>query len=412
MIGLKNFGELFMRQGSRLVILFLVVVSFLMLSGCSFFAPGMQMDTSGLTPTVNAQNKIVRPTIIPITAKLIQRQQQNRDAAKHFAARHYVAPRGFTTKTRSYVYRVAPQDVLQIVVWNQAGVSTAASNVSQPASLDISSDQGAAQTSNEFIVSTHGNIFYPYLGNVRVAGKTTSQIRQLLSQKMAHYFKNPQITVNVLKYNSQRISVTGAVKQPTTLPITNVPLNVLTAVTQAGGPIRCGVVTSGNVNQTCADLHDVSVKRGQRIVHVDLNRLTAINGSSNNWILKDGDVVYVPNNNESRIFVLGQVNAPGAYNMIDGAMTLREAVGNARGMSQGSNPAYTYIIRNYLHQPSIFTLNLRSPDALNLAGDFSLKPGDIVFVSTSALHDFNTVLSQFTPTLLTAVSIKSLTHWR
>lgn len=410
-----------MKQGrfhSRVAVtLTAMVIPFL--GGCSVFAPGMQMNTMRLTPSVNAHDQIVKPTLIPITAELIQHQVDAATKAHVFAVKHYKKPAGFSANTRYYRYRVGAQDILQITVWNQAsdsGTSGLTQAVTGSASTNLTTaGQQVGQTggvNKGFIVDSSGDIFYPYLGNILVAGKTTGQIRRLLTKRLSKYVENPQVTVRVLQYNSQKISVTGAVHKPMSLPITSAPLNVLSAVMMAGGPIRCGIVTSLTVETVCADLHSVEVRRHGKSHTVDLNKLTTINGSSENWLLKDGDIVYVPNNNQSRIFVLGQVNAPGAYNMIDGAMTLREAVGDAKGMSQGSNPAYTYVIRNYRHDPRLFVLNLRSPDALNLAGDFNLKPGDIVFVSTSALHDFNAVLNQFTPTLLTAVSIKSLTNWK
>lgn len=399
--------------------LILIAGALPLLSGCSVFSPGMKMNPRNLTPVVNAHDQIIKPQIIPITAQLIQHQVDMATKARQFAIKHYKKPKGFSAKTTTYQYKVGPQDVLAITVWNQEGESASASSLTQALSksgaggVNVASEIGqSGDISNGFIVNSKGNIFYPYLGEVRVSGMTTSQIRGLLTQKIARFVQNPQVTVRVLQFNSQNVAVTGAVHKPTNLPITNAPLNVLSAVTMAGGPIRCGIVTSLTVETVCADLHSVEIRRHGKSHFVDLNKLTAINGSSDNWLLKNGDVVYVPNNNKSRVFVLGQVNAPGAYNMVDGEMTLRESIGNAKGMSKGANPTFTYVIRNYRHDPRLFVLDLHSADALNLAGDFNLKPGDIVFVSTSGLQDLNDVLNQFTPTLLTAVSIKSLTNWK
>lgn len=390
-----------------------------LLSGCSVIVPGMKMNTAHLTPVVNAHDQIVQPQIIPITAQLIQHQVTMASKARQFAIKHYHQPKGFNARTNLYQYRVGPQDVLAITVWNQSSDLSSGSALTQAmtqtdkASVSQATQVGQSNDiSQGFTVNAQGNIFYPYLGDVHVAGKTTTQIRHFLTKKLSRFVEKPQVTVRVEQFNSQKIAVTGAVHKPMNLPITNAPMNVLSAVTMAGGPIRCGIVTSLTVETVCADLNTVEIRRKGRVQTVNLNKLTAINGSSDNWLLKDGDVVYVPNNNKSRIFVLGQVTAPGAYNMIDGEMTLRESIGNAKGMSQGANPAYTYVIRNYRHDPKLFVLNLHSADALNLAGDFNLKPGDIVFVSTSALQDLNNVLNEFTPTLLTAVSIKSLTNWK
>ena len=377
------------------------------------------MNTGQLTPTVNAQDQIVKPKIYRISAQLIVAQNEIAAEKMAFAKAHYHSPVGFTTATQNYNYRVQPQDLLQIVVWdnqaNQANVDVTPpvdiSTKTDANNMNVRKNKQQSNLNNAFFVNSRGNIFYPYLGSIHVQGKTVSGIRKLITQKMRHDFPNPQVTVDIASFNSQRVTVTGAVIKPTMIPVTNVPLTVLTAVTEAGGPIRCGATTKlSNAETFCADLHDVEIKRNNRTVKVNLNQLTAIDGSSNNWILKDGDVVYVPNNNSSRIFVLGAVNSPNPYNMIDGRMTLREALGDAQGMMITSNPKYTYVIRDYNNNPQIFILNLESPDALNLAGEFSLKPGDVVYVSLSALSNFNEIINEVTPVLLSAAAVKSFTN--
>jgi polysaccharide export outer membrane protein len=396
----------------RFIFLLPILASTLLLNGC---ASGMHMNMHRLTPAVNKHNQIVAQKIQLINAAFVQQEQIKKQKALQLAKQNYHPPRGFSAGSQGYHYTVQPQDLLQIIVWNEEGNSGA--GMGGGAGMDSLS--GAINTSrpsklghrNQFVVNSQGDIFYPYIGSIHVQGKTVGEVRRLMSKKMSHFFPNPQITVNVDQFNSQRIAVTGAVLKPSMIPITNVPLNVLTAVTQAGGPIQCGAVTSLTTAQTlCADLHDVQIRRNKKTEYVDLNKLTAVNGSSNNWILKNGDIVFVPNNNASRIFVLGAVNSPNPYNMIDGKMSLREALGDARGMATGSNPAFTYVIRDFHQNPKIYLLNISSPDALNLAGEFYLKPGDVVFVSTSLVHNFNELLTDVTPALLTAVSVQALSR--
>ncbi|WP_238358182.1 SLBB domain-containing protein [Piscirickettsia salmonis] len=214
-----------------------------------------------------------------------------------------------------------------------------------------------------------------------------------------------------MAFNSQNINIIGAVQSPSVVPVTNVPLTVLNAVTKAGGPISCGNNTDAQGSVAlCADVQKVAVTRGGKTVYVNLNTLRSPAGSSENWILKNGDVINVPNNNQSRIFVLGAVNKPGPFNMVDGKMTLQQALGNAAGPNMLSNPAYTYVIRNYQNNPQIYLLDAHSADALILASRFALKPQDVVFISNSKIANFNAVLNQILPTLNTATSIKFLTN--
>jgi len=388
-------GEIKLKKLSRVG---LCLLPFL-ISSCTL-VPGMHMKNRGLTPSVTASGQIVTPKVIPITPELIQQQQSASQTQSHFDALNYKPPVGFTTDTKGYQYLVGPQDVLQIVVWDHPNLSnpTNSENIS-------SKDPGAGIT-----VDAEGNLYYPYVGVIHVAGLNTDQIRNLLIQKLSLYLKDPQLNVTVLEFNSQKVTITGAVGVPTVIPVTNIPLTILNAVTLAGGPTRCGSsLRSGDGSGgICADIRDVEVTHNGVKTIVNLDSLKAPDGSSTDWLLHDGDTVFVPNNNFYRVFVLGAVNAPGPYNMIDNLMNLREALGDANGASDISDPTYTYVIRNFKGDPQIFEIDARSPDALNLAGDFALKPEDIVFISTSKLENFNSIINQFLPSLSTAVYIKSL----
>ncbi|MCX7121190.1 MAG: polysaccharide biosynthesis/export family protein [Gammaproteobacteria bacterium] len=377
------------------------------LAGC--VAPGMHMTSSRLSPALNAHNEIVSQKIEVINGALLQAQTQNEQKQKQLALLNYHAPRGFKSDAKNYHYRVQSQDTIQIIIWNQAEGNTGSGVAPTPSKISAASGALSAQNSpNVFIVHSNGAIFYPYLGYIPVSGKTVTDIQKILVKKVSRYLHNPQITVQVMAFNSQRMAVTGSVRSPSNLPITNVPISVLSAVTLAGGPETCG--NSSRSGGACADLRNVKVQRGNQSVSVNLNKLTALDGSSNNWILKNGDIVFVPSMDDARIFVLGAVNSPGPYNMIDGKITLRDALGDANGVNGLSNPAYTYVIRNYQHKPKVYLLNLSSPDALNLAGDFTLKSGDVVFVSTSSLQDFSGVINQVTPAVALAAFAKSMSN--
>lgn len=383
----------------------------LFLSACTL-VPGMHMKSGQLTPSPNENGKIVTPTVTAITAQLILKQQEQAHAKLQAEIAHYKKPKGFTTNVAGYNYQIGPQDLLNITVWNHPDLNNPIGNSGSSINTAAakSSSSGGTQSSG-ITVNSKGNIFYPYVGEIHVAGLTASQVRKKLTTALSQYIKSPQINVSVINFNSQKIAITGAIKAPRVIPITNVPLTVLNAVTQAGGPIRCGVSSAtGSSGSTtlCADMQNVKVTHDGITTKVNLNSLMSVNHTSTNWLLHNGDVIYVPNNNFYRIFILGAVRSPGPYNMTDGKMSLREALGDASGVSRTSDPTYTYIIRDYKKNPQIFELNARSPDALNLAGQFALKPEDVVFISTSKLENFNAIINQFTPSLATAVYIKSL----
>jgi polysaccharide export outer membrane protein len=69
-------------------------------------------------------------------------------------------------------------------------------------------------------VSENGTINYPLIGDVPAAGRTAHELEHELAQKLGgKYIKNPQVTVFVREYNSQRVTVTGSSKSTGIYPI-------------------------------------------------------------------------------------------------------------------------------------------------------------------------------------------------
>ena len=86
-------------------------------------------------------------------------------------------------------------------------------------------------------VQAGGTITYPNLGQVPVAGKTPTQVEELLKEKLRDgYLKNPQVTVNVKQYSSRIISVFGAVNRAGLVQLPEeIKMDIIQGIAQAGG---------------------------------------------------------------------------------------------------------------------------------------------------------------------------------
>ena len=83
-------------------------------------------------------------------------------------------------------------------------------------------------------VADNGTIDLPLLGETPAAGKTAQELQRDLNSKLgAKYLQNPQTTVKVKEFNSNRVTVSGAVKSPGVFPYKGETL--LQFVTMAGG---------------------------------------------------------------------------------------------------------------------------------------------------------------------------------
>jgi polysaccharide export outer membrane protein len=108
-------------------------------------------------------------------------------------------------------YRVGPLDVLTITVFKVDDLNKTVQ------------------------VSESGKFGFPLVGEVQASGRTVSEIERDLAAKLGgQYLRNPQVTVLISQYNSQRITVEGSVKKPGVFPMQG-PMTLLQTIAMAGG---------------------------------------------------------------------------------------------------------------------------------------------------------------------------------
>lgn len=345
----------------------------MMLSGCAM-VPGMNFDPSSYETygTEDFPDTESGETfrVTQITPSVLEKLRASAKPTQSNTGLQQLA-RDMT----SYEYRVGPQDVLTIIVWDHPELTIPAGEFRNP------EDAGT-------LVDRDGTIFYPYVGVVHVAGKTVSEIRDLLTDRIAAYVTKPQLGVRVAAFRSQRVNIVGEVIKPSIQAITDVPLTALEAINQAGG------VTPES------DLTRVRLTRGNHERSLNLQALYDSGDLSQNVVLQHGDVLHVPDRNDNKVYVLGEVGKPDALLMHKSEMNLAEAIGHTGGFDRvSSDPSRLYVIRGENSKPVVYQLNAESPDALLLATQFALKPQDVVYVSSTSLTRWNRVMTQILPTI-------------
>jgi polysaccharide biosynthesis/export protein len=88
-------------------------------------------------------------------------------------------------------------------------------------------------------VSPDGRLFHPLTGDLAVGGLTVDQLTKRLTQDLAKYIRNPEVSVHLLEAKSAKVGVLGEVGRPGIL-IMSEPMTVLDAITQSGGFARTG----------------------------------------------------------------------------------------------------------------------------------------------------------------------------
>lgn len=195
--------------------------------------------------------------------------------------------------------RIMPKDQLTITV------VASDPSTSKPFNLSIQntlSADGRLNTSTgsllPYLVDNNGNIDFPVVGTIHVAGLTKDQCEELIKEKVKPYLadsENPVVTVSMSSY---RVTVAGEVTSPKVVPVTTEKMSVLEALAQAGDLTIYGRRDNVLLIRENAD--------GQKEAHrLNLNDANII--SSPYYYVQQNDYIYVePNKVKAKNSAIGQ----------------------------------------------------------------------------------------------------------
>lgn len=372
-----------------------------LMSGCTRLSPGIHLDDDdfeysrplreGETPEIPVLT--ISPEVIAAESARLAAAVPAVPAPSHEAsAPAAVESPNFSASAEGYRYRIGIGDVLGITVYERPELSSAIAGIAGVAPSGVAG--GAAMpTSPGVIVDPDGSIYFPYVGQVKVVDLTVGQARARLETALSTYIRDPKLDLRVAEYRSQQVRVTGAgIPVPVTLPIADKPVTVLDAVRAAGSL------------SPAADLSRLRLTRAGKSVEVNVSSFGKGATLADNWVLQGGDLVYIPDSQSSRIFVVGEVVKQQAVPMVNGQLSLADALAAVNGPTQASADARRiYIIRGgekgSMEDTKVFHLNAQRPDALLLATRFEMQPRDVVYVSTASVVRFQRTLSAILPSL-------------
>lgn len=158
-------------------------------------------------------------------------------------------------------YRIGPEDVLEIAVWNNTAVSRTVP------------------------VRPDGKISLPLLNDIQAAGRTPMQVRDALVHKLKEYMPTPEVSVIVREVHSFKVSVVGEVRRPGRHELRGqaTVLDVLALAEGFGDFAARGKIVVLRPN-------------GDTVTHItfNYNKVLSNNGAMENFFLQPGDIIVVP----------------------------------------------------------------------------------------------------------------------
>ncbi len=312
----------------------------------------------------------------------------------------------------------------------------------------------AAQNRRQgYTVQDDGAIAIPDVGRVQVAGSTLEEAEAQLFRRLLDNQIDPTFSLELAEFNSKRVSIGGAVGNPTLVPITLTPLTLDQVLSAAGGiqtpdmdfasiriyrdgtlyqiPLET-YLSRGDVQKTRLAAGDsvfvdteFELDRAQayfteQITLAQLRqtaRVSALNELQVEMELRRASLNEARTNFQARleldavdrdyVYLAGEVNSPARFALPpERKASLADALFSEGGFSsQTANPSQIYVLRGSLDPrefSAVTALHLDASNAANLmlATRLEMRPNDVVFIAEQPITRWNRVVQQFVPSLI------------
>ena len=249
-------------------------------------------------------------------------------------------------------YVIGEEDVLQISVWGNQDLTV------------------------QVPVRPGGMISFHLVGDIKAAGVSPQELKVALEKELVKFIKAPTVSVIVTSVNSFKVFVIGeGVVAVGTASGTSGAITLRRNTTLIQLLAQLGSLKS-------ADLNSSYVLRDNRRLNIDFSKLILNGDVTQDTLLRPNDVIFIPDNFEKRIKVIGAVKTPGVMQFREGMTTL-DAILNVGGFTEFARQNDVLIVRK--NKGETKNIEVRLKDVIkdgDISKDVPLTPGDLVVVKT------------------------------
>lgn len=268
-------------------------------------------------------------------------------------------------------YRLGARDEVSISLWGRPDLGS-----------QMHADIGSQAASE---VSLAGTISLPFLEPVQVAGRSLSEVRQQVDGLYRGVLEErPQVDVKILSCSSLHVDVSGEVARPGAYSICDDLMTVGEVLNRAGG-----LTNDANFGR------GVLVRDGVPFL---LNYRQPVASTASDVLLEAGDKIHFPSLREQVIYVFGEVENQGVFQIPGKGKDVLAALAEAGGADVVTGRARKfYLIRPSSNGRTVYEIDMGE---LLVGPPIALVDGDRLFVPPTSLATWNRWWRQFLPSIL------------
>jgi polysaccharide biosynthesis/export protein len=237
-------------------------------------------------------------------------------------------------------------------------------------------------------IGSDGYITVELIGRVHASGLTVHALETEIRSRLAAYIQEPEVSINVLEFKSQPVSVLGAVKAPGVRQLEG-PQSIMDLLSAAGGLDQDAGYTVTLMRRREWGSLPMSNARSDAsgqfsVANLNLPDLMEGKTPENNILIRPHDVITVPR--AKLIYVIGEVHKSGGFAVREQeTISVLQVLSLAEGLQRTAGPDHAKILRRDTpgSEKKEIPVNvkriLEGKDA-----DVELKPDDILFIPNSA----------------------------
>jgi polysaccharide export outer membrane protein len=236
----------------------------------------------------------------------------------------------------------------------------------------------------ELVIRPDGKISVPLAGELAAVDASISELVRVITDKLAIYIKNPQVTVDVVKFH--RIPVVREFQ------VAGISLGELRSrLTAAFGE----TVPNPQVRVRVARFRPIPISREINVSGMTITELTQnLTGIFGEYIKNPKIAVNITKYKTMRVYVLGEVNRPGMYE-IEKCHYLLDALSLAGGQTRRAAKRAVYVVRKATGKCQKINLNALLKKA-DLTQNLVLSEGDVVYLADNKLNFIDDILPYIT----------------